>query len=113
MNIYISATETFEAGHTVADSVRCEHVHGHRWSVKATAVVHDILRTSDALESALRALVVEFDGFNLNTQMHSTLTRPVNVAAYVLDRLLSAGVAVVRVEVSDGRASGEVVREIR
>lgn len=87
MQTTTTASVSFEAGHTDSrDSLCLAPGHGHRWVVAVT-VQGDKVDQGDLL-SALRSVIDEFAGRNLNDMLPGVRTSPGGLGLYIHERLV-------------------------
>ena len=106
----MSASATFEAGHTISASAHCARPgHGHHYEAKV--VVSGDLdpetgwpRGTVNLCLDLDELTAELDGENLNELLPGVVTSPLGIATYIQEQLLMnyPGISAVIVTCSDG-----------
>ncbi|HEX5016493.1 MAG TPA: 6-carboxytetrahydropterin synthase [Actinomycetes bacterium] len=119
MELSVTVSAHFDAQHRIADYPPCADPHGHSWTVEAT-VSGDLdpksgwVPGSTFLEQDVRLMAEELNRSDLNVLLPGTVTSPLGIAGYFLERLALRfqRLTSVRVSCSDGTA-GEVRRTPR
>ena len=111
MQIVVSASVTFDAGHRTALPPDCYvSQHGHRWEVKAAA---DGEQALPALLEHLATIANELRNRDLNTMLPGVTPTPTGLAAYVRERINLAVPTLVSVWVDNGVFASMVMVERR
>lgn len=102
-----TVTVPFEAGHQLDDLDGCKWNHGHRWTISVT-----VQGTLDAkkvyvvdhyvLLGAVREIVMELQGRNLDDMLPGVRTTPEGIAIYFHERLALNIPRIVAIEVGMG-----------
>jgi len=102
-------SNTFDATHTSWFPARCTLLHGHRFTVRVTAMFEEldngVVRGVDQLEERVAGLCAELDDRDLSEMIpgdEHTLNR---IAAYLWERLAREFKTLYEVEVCDGKAA--------
>jgi 6-pyruvoyl-tetrahydropterin synthase len=107
MEQYVLAYARFSAGHVLPGTAHA-HPHGHAYSVRLTALGAS---TGEEPELAhLRQLCDELNLRPLGEMLPAAPQTATGIATQLAERLLSRGVRVVEVEVTDETGSGAMVR---
>lgn len=111
MQVVVSASVTFDAGHRAALPPACSFSrHGHRWEVRADAEGEDYLVV---LMDQLAAIANELRNRDLDEMLPGVPATPTGIAAYVRERINLAIPTLKSVFAGNGMWSSTVTVERR
>lgn len=103
-----TVVDRFEAAHHIDEHSVCGGNHGHDWSIAVTVAggldpKEIYVVDSGELAAALRNVVDEFRGRDLNDMLPGVVTTPEGVGLYVRERLILDWPRIINVTVTMGR----------
>jgi len=116
MQYAYTAQASFDATHKSWFPPRCEELHGHRFTLSATAMFEEmdngVPRGVVGIEKALDLLALEFDHKRLDDMLPGEVDTLNRMAAYFWERLAAQFSTLYEVKVADGKAGCGAIRKI-